>query len=161
MRVLVKILLFVICTVLMSVNSGCTSKQVYTRSIDSEQITKYGQFQQGLSAFFRIGDTIEVFAKEAIQLPGMKFESLKLVVKDTDLQRIKGKVVDFCCDPSLNPEQVVNQVVEVNLDDIERISIWKKQTSLSGVSWILIALIVLAVGAQACGTNLGECLFPF
>lgn len=160
MRVLIKILFITAYALLFIVSNGCTTKQVYSRTIDSEQIAKYGQHQQGLMAFFRIGDTVEIFTKEEIQVSNMEVERVKLVVKDSSPQRIAGKVVDICCDPTLNLEQVVNQVVEVNLEDIDRISIWKKQSSPSGVSWILIILVVVAVGAQSCGTNLGECLFP-
>jgi hypothetical protein len=112
---------------------GCTTTH-YSGDIESDSIQAFVDNPSETSLPFKTGDTISFETKETIILYSRKVDWVKMVVMDINTVRIRGELVALANHKTLTivdlTEGVEENVVEVKLENMEYIVVWKSETKL-------------------------------
>ena len=82
----------------------------------------------GLSEIpFKAGETVIIYTKSQISISSWDVRMVRMVITDVNTTRIMGEVDYVCCDYENDKEDVVGEVVEVDIDNIAKISHFEEQ----------------------------------
>jgi hypothetical protein len=123
-----------IASLIIIASSGCVTTTHYSGDIESDSIQAFVDNPSETSLSFEKGDTISFETKETIILYSRKVDWVKMVVMDINTVRIRGEVVTLMEDKEYISvdltEGVEGNVVEVKLENVEYIMVWKSETKL-------------------------------
>jgi hypothetical protein len=141
--------LLIICGLLVLTVNGCSTITFpsLSRTIDSDSIQAIVDNPSGSTLALKACETISIFTKEEVSINGADQRIVKMLVTDVDTSRIKGNLLWHSHD--LDKEMVSNIIVEVKIENVESISIWKQKTKLvpheyAGFIEILFTILVLS-----------------
>ena len=148
---------------------GCATTEKVSQTIESEAIQEIVKSSSELKIPLKKGATIAVYTHKKINLSSWNVDYVKMVVKDVNDKKIKGKVESACCDSEQYKEEIEGYVAEIKLEDIDRIDVLKKTTKMtSGTKdtlkvtfWVIVLLLIFNAAGEACAADPGECSSGF
>jgi len=104
---------------LIGISSCATNKESVSQPVENPS---------GLSEIpFKAGETVIIYTKSKISISSWDVDMVEMVITDVNATRIMGEVDFVCCDYEYGKEDVVGEVVEVDIDNIAKISLYEEQ----------------------------------
>ena len=142
--------------------SGCatTSTIEYrAQTIESDSIQAIVEDPSGSMLPLNRGDIIIITTKEKIGVSSRNVNWVRMVLDDANTSRVKGEVEYVSGDVGEGYEDVAGVIVEVQLDNIQKIEVWKTKIAksknplppfpwremLTGITIILISIFISGV----------------
>jgi hypothetical protein len=123
-----------IASLIVITNSGCVTTRTVSGTVESDSIQAYQEDPSGEKAPVKAGDKVVIYPKETFSINSKNLTYVQMIVSDIDTTRIKGEVKidsgDFAT-LNVNLKSLAGEIVEVKLDDIEVIDLYKNKTQLS------------------------------
>jgi hypothetical protein len=92
-----KIFVSIACSLVIIASSGCATT-MENKAIESDELQAIVEESSDLTSLISAGDKIKIFTKEKITISSREVTWVQLVVLDTTTSRIRGRVVNVCCD---------------------------------------------------------------
>ena len=144
---------------IVAASSGCTTREFVVKTVGPEKIAEFGQYEDGLNAFFRVGHTVTIHTREEIAIGSARVDTVKMVIRDLSQGAIRGRIVSACCDPDSHKiETLKGQVVEISPGAIASVQVWDKRFHhdypwLSATGIVLIGLALIYFALESCGLS--------
>ena len=123
-----KIFSIIACSLMLIGISSCatTATKPILQTIDSETIQAVIE-DDSRTLPIEPGDEIRISTTKRISISTRNVFYVDMVVKDVNTSRIRGEVDLACCDSEQGKEGITSNIVEVKLEDINRITFIEEQ----------------------------------
>ena len=140
--------------------SGCATYPIeyHDQTIESDSIQAIVEDPSGSMLPLNRGDIIIITTKEKIGVSSRNVNWVRMVLDDANTSRVKGEVEYVSGDVGEGYEDVAGIIVEVQLDNIEEIQVWKTKKAkraplppfpfkemLTGMTIIFISIFISGV----------------
>jgi hypothetical protein len=116
--------------------SGCAAThtvEYHAQTIESDSIQSIVEDPSGSTLSLDRGDIIILTTKEKIGVSSRNVNWVRMVLDDANTSRLKGEVEYVSGDEGQGHEDVAGIIVEVPLDNIEKIEVWKTKRASSSL----------------------------